>query len=304
MADSSNPLPEAEVAITPESPDRAREKRDGSSDAQAPSEPDYRQVELLAIQGDAQAQYELGKRWEHGEGVPQDFRKAADWYQKSAAEGNPEAQVALGGLYEHGRGVQTDSRIALKWYLKAAGQAFPGARLLYESLDAKEGRASAQFSMGRRFEEGDGVCQNLADAAHWYLLAAEQGYSSAQFRLGTMCGLGVVRNIENALHWLSLAAQAGDMRAEYAVGQLYEADDRIRDHVAAVNWYRRAAVKGYKDAQGRLAQMFAQGLGVRQSAEEASKWQVLADQRTAIESDPYGGTDENWHGNPGWGGHR
>jgi TPR repeat protein len=277
---------------------------DGASGAEASPEPDYLKLESLAVQGDARAQFELGARWEHGVGVPQDCTKAAEWYQKSADAGNPEAQAALGGLYEHGRGVATDSRIALKWYLKAAGQAFPGARLRYESLDAKEGRASAQFSMGRRFEEGDGVCQNLADAARWYQLAAAQGYSSAQFRLGTMrsLGLGLDRNIEDAVQWLTLAAQSGDTRAEYAVGNLYDTEESIRDVASAFAWYRRAAVKGHKDAQRRLAQLLARGLGVKRDAQEAAKWQALADQ-PVVESDPCG-WDESWHGNPGWGGHR
>ena len=260
-------------------------------------------MELLAQWGDPQAQLELGRRYERGEGVSQDYVKAAAWYQQSADAGNPEAQVALGGLYEHGRGVPAEARTALKWYLKAAGQAFPGARLRHESLDAKERRASAQFSMGRRFEEADGVDQNLADAEYWYRLAADQGYSSAQFRLGTMCsvGLGLDRDIEEAIRWLTLAAQAGDTRAEYAVGNLYDTEDSIRDAASAFAWYKRAAVKGHKDAQRRLAQLLARGLGVKQDAQEAAKWQALADQ-PVLESDPCG-WDESWHGNPGWGGH-
>ena len=270
------------------------------------SETDIRHLEVLALGGDAQSQLELGRRCECGDGVPQDYRKAAEWYQHSADQGNPEAQAALADLYENGRGVTRDPRTALRWYLKAAGQAYPGARLRYDNLDAKEGRASAQFAMGLRCEEGQDVCQNMPAAAEWYRLAAAQGYSSAQFRLGMMYadGKGLGRNVEEALRWLTVAAQTRDVRAQCATGHLYETEDRVRDPATAFEWYRRAANQGNTDAQHRLAHMFAQGLGVQRNEKEAAKWQTLAEQRPAIEFDPYGGTDENWHGNPGWGGHR
>jgi TPR repeat protein len=41
----------------------------------------------LAEQGDANAQYNLGKLYYHGWGVPQDYGQARDWYRKAAAQG-------------------------------------------------------------------------------------------------------------------------------------------------------------------------------------------------------------------------
>ncbi len=209
-------------------------------------------------------------------------------------------------MYESGRGLAPDPRIALRWYLKAAGQGYPGARLLYDNLDAKEGRASAQFAMGLRCEDGRDVCENLADAAEWYQLAAAQGYPSAQLRLGLMYrfGRGVHSDVGEAIRWLTAAAEAGDLRAQYAIGNLYETEQSVCDPAVAFGWYRRSATHGHKDAARRLAHMFAHGLGVAQDTQEAAKWQALAEQRSAVELDPYGGTDENWHGNPGWGGGR
>ena len=49
---------------------------------------------------------------------------------------------------------------------------------------AEEGVASAQFSLGFRYNTGQGVPQDYVEAARWYRLAADQGYASAQANLG------------------------------------------------------------------------------------------------------------------------
>ena len=54
-----------------------------------------KQLELLAKKGDAAAQYNLGWRYEYGEGVVQDKREAAKWYRKAAKQGYPAAQNKL-----------------------------------------------------------------------------------------------------------------------------------------------------------------------------------------------------------------
>ena len=54
-----------------------------------------KQLELRAKKGDAVAQYNLGWRYEYGEGVVQDKREAAKWYRKAAERGHPAAQNKL-----------------------------------------------------------------------------------------------------------------------------------------------------------------------------------------------------------------
>jgi ankyrin repeat protein len=81
------------------------------------SEPEQR-----ARQGDAAAQYTLGKMYADGNGVPYDYRKAVEWYRKAADQGYAEAQYSLGKMYEHGLDVPRDGRKAVEWYRKAAAQ--------------------------------------------------------------------------------------------------------------------------------------------------------------------------------------
>ena len=54
-----------------------------------------RQLELRAKKGDAAAQYNLGWRYEYGEGVVQDKQEAAKWYRKAAEQGYLAAQNKL-----------------------------------------------------------------------------------------------------------------------------------------------------------------------------------------------------------------
>jgi TPR repeat protein len=48
---------------------------------------------------------------------------------------------------------------------------------------AEKGEASAQVQLGWLYETGEGVTENDAEAAKWYLKAAEQGHPVAQSAL-------------------------------------------------------------------------------------------------------------------------
>ena len=66
------------------------------------------------------------------------------------------------------------------------------------------------------YEEGKGVPQDDAEALKWTILAAEQGYDLAQFKLGLMYefGRGVPQDYAEALKWHSLAADQGNADAK------------------------------------------------------------------------------------------
>jgi hypothetical protein len=57
-----------------------------------------KECQPLAEQGDANAQYNLGKLYYHGWGVAQDYAQARDWWRKAAAQGHLDAQNKLAGL--------------------------------------------------------------------------------------------------------------------------------------------------------------------------------------------------------------
>ena len=75
---------------------------------------------------------------------------------------------------------------------------------------AKEGNAVAQFNLGNKYREGQGVPQDYKTAVKWYKLAAEQGHAKSQSNLGVMyyLGEGVIQDNVYAHMWLNIAASS------------------------------------------------------------------------------------------------
>ena len=76
-----------------------------------------------ADQGDAAAQNNLGRMYDGGHGVPQDYAQAVVWLRKAAEQGSALGQVNLGTMYDHGHGVPQDYAQAHMWYNLAASSA-------------------------------------------------------------------------------------------------------------------------------------------------------------------------------------
>ena len=63
------------------------------------------ELRVRAEQGDAPAQFMLGRMYANGDGVPQDAAEAVRWYRLAAEQGLAEAQFNLGVMYANGQGV-------------------------------------------------------------------------------------------------------------------------------------------------------------------------------------------------------
>ena len=73
---------------------------------------------------------------------------------------------------------------------------------------AEQGNAEAQTLLAAMYWSGDGLPRNHAEAAKWYLRAAQQGYARAQNDIGFMYGFGEgipPRDDVQAYKWISLA---------------------------------------------------------------------------------------------------
>ena len=77
---------------------------------------------------------------------------------------------------------------------------------------ADRGDAEAQWQMGVRYHNGDGVAQNDKLAMDWFQLSAEQGNVSAQSALGSYywAGRGVPEDLTKAYMWSAVALARGD----------------------------------------------------------------------------------------------
>ncbi len=193
----------------------------------------------LAEAGDAEAQTELGDRYEDGRGVVQDYAVALSWFRRAADQGHAPGQAALGFMYGTGRGVGRDYAEAVRWYRRAAEQ----------------GHAGGQNNLGVMHRDGRGVVQDYGEAVRWFRRAADQGYASAQNNLGRMyaTGRGVSRDDAEAVRWYRRAAGQDNALGQSNLGWMYENGRGVRrDRVEAVRWYARAADQGDSWAQEQL----------------------------------------------------
>ena len=130
-----------------------------SGAASVAQSPEFKAIQERAGNGAAWAQFDLGQRYEFGDGVKADSKKAVKWYRKSAEQGLAQAQYNLARMYQAGDGVQPDCKEAANWLRKAAAQNY----LL------------ANNRLGVLYERGEGVPQDLLEAYKWYTLAARGG---------------------------------------------------------------------------------------------------------------------------------
>jgi TPR repeat protein len=150
--------------------------------------------DVLAVEGDADAQAWLASLYQNGEGVNSDLPHAAVWYEKAAQQGHTQAQTNLGAMLMS-RGTPEEEAQGAHWIRVAA----------------EHGDPFAQANLASLFAKGRAMAQDDAAATQWYRRAAEQGHYPSQARLG-FCyatGRGVERDRVQAFAWLSLAAQHG-----------------------------------------------------------------------------------------------
>src|ERR1700675_661786 len=76
-----------------------------SSTAATLSNSEVSQLTTRALGGDIEAQMELARAYENGNGVSQNDELAAQWCRRAAERGNAAAQNHLGTMYRMGIGV-------------------------------------------------------------------------------------------------------------------------------------------------------------------------------------------------------
>lgn len=141
---------------------------------------------------------------------------------------------------------------------------------------ADQGVATAQFNLGLMYASGKGVPQDESETARWYHKAAEQGLAVAQFSLGALYyfGNGVPQNLAQAVAWYRKAAEQGNADAQFSLGALYYDGNAgfPQDSAQAAVWYRKAAEQGNADAQAELGGLYSSGRGVKKDEAQAAIW--------------------------------
>jgi len=89
-----------------------------------------------ALQGYAEAQFNLGLLYANGEGgLTKDADKAVAFFRKAAIQENADAQNNLGVMYQIGEGVPQNNAQAVEWYTKAAAQGNADAQANLDTME-------------------------------------------------------------------------------------------------------------------------------------------------------------------------
>jgi TPR repeat protein len=123
------------------------------------------------------------------------------------------------------------------------------------------------------------VAEDPDAAAHWYRLAADQGYAKAQLNLGDMyaAGRGVPQDFLEAAKLYEEAAKQRNAHARYKLGYLYHHGIGVSKNLTeAVRLYQQAADQGLAEAQLMLGTLYSLGEAVPQNLQTAYVWLTLA----------------------------
>ena len=147
--------------------------------------------------------------------------------------------------------------------------------------NAEAGSARAQVQMADLYASGSlDIPADPATAAGWLKKAADQSYSTAEYKLSIMYaqGIGVSQSDAEATRLLSLSAQHGLPIAEYVTARFLEDGKKLpQDYDLARTYYIRAAESGYQQAQVSLARGYLVGRGpLPVDKEQALFWAHIA----------------------------
>ena len=159
----------------------------------------------LAEAGMPEAQLNLGKLYQSGQGVDLDLEQAFYWFEQAASAELAEAHLNMGVMYLEGLGVEKDVDAALRGCQFAAEQ------------DLSRGK----YMLGKMLFEGLAVEQDMFEARKLFLEAAKTGYAEAQFAYAYLAqsGAGIVAP-ERRFPWLSSKEDFGDPLIAYVWSQL------------------------------------------------------------------------------------
>lgn len=183
--------------------------------------------------------YRIGKMYEYGLGVTQDYSSAIEHYKLSE---NKYAYFALGNIYKYGSGVETDYAKAFDYYMR--------------SLSSKGGMPFASYAVGQAYELGQGVEKDLTSAHNFYaeaLTGLEKVFTknhddNISYKIGMMYlnGKGTDTDLECAEKYLLLSADSNNYKAQYMLGKLYQSDSK-KDLQKA----EKVLIKGAENAQDK-----------------------------------------------------
>ena len=212
--------------------------------------------QLLAEQGNGEAQAILGASYLTGGMTPINYEEALSWLRKSSARGSAIGMYYLGVIHETGLGSQSPSQVrALRLYENA-----------FETIrkQASDGDINALYALAEMYYYGRGVAKSPEDAYKMFDYCASKAYYPAIVMLGVMhmTGNGTEKNLAQAREMFLKAAEDDYPVAQYYLSEIYRQTGKRE---TTLRWLEKAAGCGYPPAMYNLAELNKANIGQQKS---------------------------------------
>lgn len=221
----------------------------------------YALFHMAAVQGNAYAQYQLGKMCRDGIGTEVDPASSKQWYEKAyrsflAMErtmADDKLYYRLGSMNLTGTGTEMDLEQA-RFYLEKA-------------VDLRN--ADALYGLGKLYLKPDFPDYDPAKAIEYLEKAVAKDHAFAKYQLGKLLCQGefVEKDIARGLPLLEELAQSGVPYAAYIAGKVYLKEECWQDIGKAIHYFQQAVEDGNSYGEYQLGKLYYFGNGVRADRE-------------------------------------
>jgi uncharacterized protein len=236
----------------------------------------------LAEQGDAEAQYQLGKLYcSSMPSIPQDELKAWNWHYKAAEQGHPLATAALIFMWIMGGHKYPPE---LPWTDRES--AFQSLIATLTALSNDQSNVVAMQYLGWFNAIGVGCETDYEAATQHFLEGAMLGCPECMAGLGilsTQKDIPINEGDLTAIEWVEKSWSEYCLLAGLWLGQRFlnsgQGDQRRENNRKAISYFQTGAELGCGDAAEKLAECYANGTGVSRSEQAAFHWYKIAADR-------------------------
>lgn len=175
-------------------------------EADVPEKSDLEYLQEAAGFGGVQAQFQLARLLEGGEGLAKNERLAFENYEQAAAQGHLPALTFLGLCCQRGTGTTVDLKRAVACFQQAAEGGFP----------------LAMHCLGECYLEGRGITQSSDEGIRWYQRGVDLGDMGCTAQLGDCYenGTGVSQDLRKAIELYEVCMAGGFDAVEEALTRL------------------------------------------------------------------------------------
>ncbi|SEA56768.1 hypothetical protein SAMN02910384_01786 [Pseudobutyrivibrio sp. ACV-2] len=277
----------------------------------------YNELEVLAYEGDTDAQVMLGRMLEYGnEEVKQNFYEAFSWYQMASDSGNVDGTCALGYFYLNGAAVEADLDKAEELFNTAIENGSTNAKVGLARVMLEKGGytkmataeseevISADSSSEATINDSNNASTNESEKASEKEATKDSTKTSSKDTNESKDSDQTVSDsdeelteLDQIVNLLTVAQQAGDLDGGYYLGYIYENGiGVIADYKKAFDYYNRVAKSSSTALNDRdainlsniaLGLMYVKGEGVEENSETALEYFTAASDNNSAKASYY-----------------